>query len=106
MAVDLDKKRAERREAQGEGPKVVFGGITYELSPEVPYDVLEAFRGLALGGEHTPAALADIARALLGKHYEAFRSTDPPPSLDDLNELIGGVMEEYGVEAPLESSGS
>lgn len=103
MAIDLDKARAARREAQGEGPEIIFGGVTYELSTEIPFGVLEAFRGLS---RDDPSAIADIAKALLGKHYTAFLNTDPPPSLDDFNELIGGVLEEYGVSSPLESSTS
>lgn len=105
MAIDLDKARAARREARGQGPEVIFGGMTYELSSEIPLAVLEAFRGL--GGENPdPSALADIAKALLGKHYDAFMAMDPPPSVDDLNELIGGVMGDYGVPSPLDSSPS
>jgi hypothetical protein len=77
--------------------------MTYELSPEIPFAVLEAFRGLS---EEDPSAIADIAKALLGKHYNAFLNTDPPPSLDDFNELIGGVLGEYGVSSPLASSTS
>ena len=104
MAIDLDKARAARREEKGEGPLVVFGGTTYELSPELPFGVLEAMRGLTLGDEHAPGALSDIARALLGEHFDAFLATNP--SVDDLNELIGGVMSEYGVATPLDSSES
>jgi len=105
VAIDLDKARAARREAKGDGPKVIFGGEEYELSPELPFGVLEAMRGLMTGGdESAPGALVDLTRALLGEHYDAFKATDP--TVDDLNELIGGVMEEYGVESPLPSSDS
>ena len=103
MAIDLDKARAARREKMGQGPEIVFGGITYELSPEIPFGMLEAFRGLS---DSDPSAIADIAKALLGKHYDAFLATDPPPSLDDFNELIGGVLQEYGVSSPLGTSTS
>lgn len=104
MAVDLDKARAARREAKGAGPEIIFGGITYELQPELPFGVLEGMRQMAAGEEHGPGALVSIAEALLGEHYEAWKATQP--SIDDLNDLIGGVMEEYGIEAPLDSSTS
>jgi hypothetical protein len=105
MAIDLDAARAARREAKGEGPRVIFGGISYELSPELPFGVLEAMRELMSDdNEKAPGALVDLTRALLGEHYDAFKATQP--TVDDLNELIGGVMEEYGVESPLPSSGS
>jgi hypothetical protein len=106
VAVDLDKSRAARREAKGEGPQVTMGGVTYELAPEMPFAVLDAMRGLSQGNEYAPGALHDVAQALLGKHFDAFLALDPPPTVDDLNDLIGGVMEEYGVESPLDSSGS
>lgn len=102
MPIDLDKARAARREKNGEGPKVIFGGMTYELSPEIPFGVLEAFRGIS----EDPSALADVAKALLGKHYAAFLNSDPPPTLEDFNELIGGVLGEYGVSSPLVPSPS
>lgn len=104
MAIDLDKARAARREELGSGPVVIFGGQEHELSPELPFGVLDAMRGLTLGDDHAPGALHDVAKALLGEHFEAFLATHP--SVEDLNELIGGVMEEYGVKAPLDSSGS
>lgn len=103
MAIDLDAKRAARREAQGVGPEVIFGGVTYELPAELPFGVLEAFRAFAKE-ETAPSALADVAQALLGEHYEAFKASKP--SVADLNELIGGVMQEYGVADPLDSSAS
>ena len=104
MAIDLDKSRAARREARGEGPKVTFEEVTYELSPELPIDALEAFRGLQ---SQDPSALVDLAKALLGKHYPQFTTNaEEPITLEDLNELIGGIMGEYGVAAPLDSSAS
>ena len=103
MAIDLDKARAARREQMGHGPEIIFGGMTYELSPEMPFSILEAFRGL---GKNDPSAIADITKALLGKHYDAFLAMDPPPSLDDFNEVIGAVLGEYGVDSPLDTSAS
>lgn len=101
--IDLDKKRAARRETQGEGPKVTIGGNTYELATELPFDAIEAMEGLQ--SEETAAvALVRLTRALLGEHYEAIRAAGL--SVDDLNELIGALMSEYGVERPLPSAAS
>lgn len=96
MAVDLDAARVARREQQNEGPVVIFGGKSYSLAPELPYGVLESMQNVHKE-DHGPEALVGVARSLLGEHYEAFKALDPPPSIDDLNDLIGGVMEEYGV---------
>lgn len=102
--IDLDAMRAARRATKGKGPEVVTGGETYELAPEMPFAVIEAMAGLA--DEKTAAgALVDMARALFGEHYEAVRSG---LSMEDINELVGSVMGEYGVSnaAPLPSTAS
>lgn len=105
--IDLDAKRAEReaarREAEKVGPVIKFGGISYELPAELPYGTLEALRGIN-NEETAPAAMSDLVRALLGKQYEAFLASSP--SIEDVNELVGGLMTEYGVSSPLDSSGS
>ena len=100
--IDLDAKRAARREAKGKGPEVKLGGKVYELAPEMPFGAVEALKGLQT--EETAAeALVDLTRALLGEHYEEMR---PLLCMDDVNEFVGGIMEEYGVNAPLDSSAS
>lgn len=106
MAFDLDKARAARREKLGEGPKVVIGGEEYELAVEMPYDVLEAMRGMA--NELTaPTAIVDTVKALLGEEgHKAFLALKPPPTVDDCMELVDALMGEYGVDAPLTSSAS
>lgn len=103
MAIDLDKGRAARREAKGEGPVVTFCGKDYRLPVEMPIGVLEAFH--LMSNEDTAAgALSVIASALLGEHYEPMKKDGL--SVDDLNDLIGGIMGEYGVSNPLPSSTS
>lgn len=103
--IDLDaarsKREAARREADGKGPIVKFGGGEYELAPELPYSVLEALRGLTVE-ETAAASLANMTEGMLGEHYAAFVATSP--SMEDVNELVGGVMEEYGLASPLASS--
>lgn len=99
--IDLDKARKARREAKGEGPKVKFGGKTYELAPEIPFSVLEALRDLT-NPDTADEGLVNMTKALLGRHYKAFVKMEP--TVEDVSELLGGVMEEYGINAPLPSS--
>lgn len=105
--IDLDKARAARMEAKGTGPVIKLGGEEYQLPVEMPYSVLEAMAPLADDNPEdnaAPGALTGLAKALLGEHYEAIA---PQLSVDDLNALIEGVMEEYGVaDGPLASSAS
>lgn len=100
--IDLDSARAARREAGKKGPVVKVEGKQYELPIEMPYEVLEAFR--LLGNQDTAAAaMPAIAEALLGKHYGKLRGI---LSVDDLEVLTQGLIEEYGVPSPSPSSDS
>lgn len=100
--IDLDeakqKREAARRESEGKGPVIKFGGVDYELPAELPYGVLEALAQVA-DEEQAAGALTSMTRSLLGEYYENF--TDTNPSMDDVNELIGGAMREYGLSSPL-----
>lgn len=96
-SIDLDRARAARREAKGQGPVVHVNGADYQLAPELPYEVLEHLRGLNDPGT-APQALVDTLRSLTGEHYEAITSG---MSLDDVNELVGQLMRAYGLERPL-----
>lgn len=104
MTVDLDQARKEReaarREANLTGPIVVLGGEKCELAPELPYTVLEAFKGMT-SFETAGGALAEIVPALLGEHFPKFLALDPPPTVDDVEALVKGVMAEYGITDPL-----
>ena len=104
MTVNLDKARAARQEAAGEGPSVVFGGKTYQLPSELPFGVLEAFRGFNNKTER-PAALAAMAIALMGDENIAQMKEDGL-AVADMDDLISGVLDEYGVKNPLPSSAS
>jgi len=102
--IDLDKARevreAARREAEELGPTVKLAGQEYQLAPELPYEVLEQFK--AMTDETTAGAgLVGIVEALLGEHYPKFKEMEPPPSLDDVQVLVAGLMAEYGIESPL-----
>lgn len=124
MAVDLDARRAEReaaaREAGKEGPTVTFGGKTYHLPVELPYEVIEALRGLN-DEDKAIGAMAELVEGLLasGQLDESDKPAegegDEPEepvdvyaewleakmTFDDMGELVKGVMEEYGITAPL-----
>lgn len=105
--LDLDAARAlreaARREAQETGPRIKLGGETFELAPEIPYSVVEAFKGMS-SKETAGGALADIVPALLGEHYPKFLALDPPPTLGDVEALVNGLLEAYGVQDPLPQS--
>jgi len=102
--IDLDQARAvreaARREAEDKGPIIKIMGEEYQLVPEMPYEVLEAFKGMN-DPMTAGAALAGIVEAMLGEHYPKFKAMDPPPSFDDVEVLVAGLMAEYGIENPL-----
>lgn len=103
--IDLDAARASReaarKEAQKTGPQIRLGGELIELAPELPFSVIETFKGMS-SLETAGNALAEIVPALLGEHYPKFLALSPPPTMDDVNVLVNGLMEAYGVSDPLE----
>ena len=105
--IDLDQakqtREAARREAKQVGPVVKFGGHEYELAAELPYGVLEALRGIS-NPDTAAGALSLMTEALLGAHYEEFKTSNP--SVEDVNALVTGAMGAYGIDSPLESSTS
>lgn len=95
--IDLDKARAER--GTKTGPKFKLDGVEYQLAGEMPANVLEAFKGMASDDNAAQAgAMSDVARALLGQHYDTVAAS---LSVEDLNVLVSGIMDEYGVSDPL-----
>lgn len=100
--IDLDKARAARREAEKEAPQLTVEGKVYDLPVYLPYEVLESIRGLQ--NEDTAAeALVTLAEALLGDNYDEVKKI---LEVEDLKDLVSGAMEEYGLNAPLDSSTS
>ena len=95
--INLDAARAARLEQAGER-SFVFKGERFALPDELPYDVLGPIALLAVDDRNI-AALRDVMVAVLGveEHgrFEALR-----PSLADVNELVGALMDEYGMGAP------
>lgn len=90
MSIDLDKARAARREAQGAGPSVVFGGETFALPVELPVAVIELFAVPVVTGD----VLLKMVHAFLDGRYDDFMAHDP--SVNDLNVFVEGLMTEYG----------
>lgn len=101
-AVDIDldaarKARAEQRAKSGRGvPSFKVGGERYELPAELPVEVLEGF-GRAVTDED-PLAVFDALDVLLGaKRDDIIKEHEL--SFDDLQTLLEGAMDAYGVEA-------
>lgn len=101
MTIDLDEARAARREAKGKGPVIRLGGKDYELAPEISFSVIEGLAKMEAG--EATGGLVDVAHSLFGDHYDAIVKD---LAVDDFNDLLGKVLEEYGVSAPLPSSDS
>lgn len=106
--IDLDAARKARREARGDGgetPHVIIGGERIPLPEELPADALTAIGGLMIVGEGDEAnELAKLgALAGLNEAAESFFGDAWPKikahglSLDDLEVLLSGAFEVYGV---------
>lgn len=105
MAIDLDAARAARREAQGEPPTVTFGGETFNLPVELPFDISEMGTRLneAQTSTEVAAAMRDTMKMLLADDYDRFMALRP--STQDLVVLVEGIPKEYGI-GPGESRAS
>ena len=116
--VDLDAARAARREAKGEAVIIRFGGEDFALPPELPLDVTDALTELQNAsptgeaseltdeqGARVMTAMVDFIKVLMGEEgwtrFNAHR-----PSFDDLEGLLGGVMDAYGMADVGESGAS
>ena len=109
--IDLDAARKARAEARGDGgdpPRVLIGGELIDLPAELPADALAAIGGLMIleegGGANELAQLGalaglnDACSAFFGDAFDRIRSSAPGGlSLDDLEVLLGGAFEVYGV---------
>lgn len=103
--VDLNKIRAARLEAKGEGPEVEFGENVFKLPPELPFTVVEAFGTMNANAQDeefdgfvAASAVLDAAKGLLGPdQFDLFMKEQP--SSEDFSAFIEAVLEEYGVTA-------
>lgn len=89
QVIDLDKARAARAEVERRPVELKIGGETFELPAEIPADY-----SLLLAVGDVRGAL----EALLNSKSEAFFGVSPPPSVQDLNELIDQIDSAYGVD--------
>lgn len=101
-SVDLDTARAARAEAIGEAPTVKFGGLVFELPPEMPFAIVESIRDLSKAQEESDGlavagVLSDIAQALFRSRYQEF--LDLGPSMTDMQALLENVSGLYGMNA-------
>jgi hypothetical protein len=99
MTINLDAAKAARREAKKEAPTVTFGGQDFVLPIELPFAAVEAIASIqeaqaANDGAGTSKGILAVVRVLLGDDYSAFMSHRP--SMEDVEALFDGVMEEYG----------
>lgn len=91
--VDLDAKRAARREARGDNPRVSLGGREYELVGEMP---------LALVEKLTSGDMAGAVELLLADAADIEDFMSHRPTVNDLEV----IAELYGAGGLGESSAS
>jgi hypothetical protein len=97
--IDLDAAKAARREAAGEHPEPIrFGGDTFELPVELPFEVghrlLSLLENIAAGSSAVFEDVMGVLEPLLGEGYPAFMAHGP--SMPDIMELLTGLPREYG----------
>jgi hypothetical protein len=100
--IDLDAVRAARREAEAQAPSVKLGGKVFELPVELPFGVFLLLPELR-NEDTSVAAVSAVVRELFGEKHDEFMALGP--SMEDLEALLNGVMEEYGLN-PGESEAS
>lgn len=97
--LDLDARRAARREAASEPVSFTFGGETFDLPVEMPVAAIELVAGVdveALSDEQAVGLIVPILRALLGPEQWARFSTHSP-TLEDVSDLSDYIWESYGI---------
>lgn len=92
---DLDALAAVRAEGRGEPPTITFKGETFELPPEMPIAVVEAWVA--------DADAVTFGQAILGDEWDRFRALNP--SREDVWALGAQAQELWNV-SPGESRAS
>jgi hypothetical protein len=95
MELDLDAKRAARAEAEAEPKTVILGAQSFTLPTELPFRIAELW---------TTGDLSGGLKLLLSDQIEAFWTTNP--SAQDIQALVEGIVEMYGLGELGESSAS
>lgn len=93
--IDLDKLRAARAETHGDPIEVVFGGETFALPAELPFQFAEGL---------TDGDLRSAFTGLLGDDAERFFVLRP--SMQDLEGFAESLSPLYGIGEQGESSAS
>lgn len=92
--IDLDAKRQARLEAQAEERSFRFQGERFILPPELSWDATEL--ALELHSTGNPDLLTPALEAIIGtEEWPRFKATGP--ALADINELVGALLQEYGL---------
>lgn len=102
-AIDLDAAREARAEVEGDR-HFIFKGERYDLPDELPYSVLGPI-GMLVENESNLLALRSTMVALLGPEtHERFEAARP--SIADLNALVAGIFDDYGLGTPAQNGAS
>lgn len=98
--LDLDARRAARREAAQEGPQFTFAGETFTLPVEMPLAALDVVSGVdadALTPQEAVQMFVPLMRGLLGKaDWQRFTALEP--SIEDMVDLAEWAWTEYGLD--------
>jgi hypothetical protein len=84
MELDLDKARAARMEAKGEGHTFVFGEVQFALPAELPYAAVEAIEA-----GNFRSAMGFILNGTTEKFFAL------NPSTQDIEALVTGMIDMY-----------
>ena len=98
--IDLDAKRRARAEKNGHVPSVTLKGVRFEMTPEIPFSVVES---LGEGGFKI-SAVREVASKLLGSRAEEFFALEP--SVDEMGDFLNDVSEAYAGRNLPNSSGA
>ena len=95
--IDLNKRKAARKREGKKQPIVVkMGTDTFELPAEMPFESVVAFISMTKkNGPDVSKVFTDVLKQLLGTQYAKFMGHNP--SLEDIVELVEGLMDEYGM---------
>lgn len=96
--LDLDARRAARREAAKEPVTFTFGGEVFTLPVELPVEAVELVATVdaeSMSDLQAVALITPVMRALLGPEWDRFYAHRP--SLEDLAEVADFIWESYGV---------
>jgi hypothetical protein len=102
--LDMDKAKAARIAAKGQGPRVTFGGVVFELDPELSFEVVELLGDFERLAESEAApTLRKLLVMVLNGRSEEFLALNP--TTVDVATLLYSLPNLYGMR-PGESNAS